>query len=95
MERYLRRQLRSCLLTLTALRDRYGLRPPRGLTAMPQFDIPEHQLNSYDELLGGAPQLASVEDGRAIPAETVETGPVPQEVAGDEIAGHSRWLEHE
>ena len=93
VERYLRRQLRSGLLSLTALRDHYGLRPPRGLTAMPQLDIPEHQLSSYDELLGGAPQPAGAGDGPAIPAETVETGPVPQPVAGGGTAGHSRWLE--
>ena len=55
MERYLRRQLRRGELNLTALRDNYGLRPPRGLAAMPQLDIPEHTLSSYDELLVGTP----------------------------------------
>jgi hypothetical protein len=55
VERYLRRQLRQGDITLSSLRDHYGLRPPRGLTAMPQLDIPEHTLSSYDELLGGAP----------------------------------------
>ena len=68
MERYLRRQLRRGALSLTALRDHYGLRPPRGLTAMPQLDIPEHTLRSYDELLGGAPQPASAGNRSAIPA---------------------------
>jgi hypothetical protein len=37
------------------LRDHYGLRPPRGLSAMPEVQIPEHTLSSYDELLGGIP----------------------------------------
>ena len=55
VERYLRRALRSGQVSLTALRDHYGLRPPRGLLALPQLDIPEHTLSSYDELLGGAP----------------------------------------
>ncbi|MEO1004228.1 MAG: IS21 family transposase, partial [Cyanobacteria bacterium J06638_7] len=49
VERYMRRQLRRGELNLTALRDHYGLRPPRGLAAMPQLDIPEHTLSSYDE----------------------------------------------
>ena len=47
VERYLRRQLRSGALTIGALRDHYGLRPPRGLMAMPQIEIPEHTLSSY------------------------------------------------
>lgn len=93
LERYLRRQLRRGALSLTALRDHYGLRPPRGLTAMPQLDIPEHTLRSYDELLGGAPQPASAGNRSAIPAQTPETGAVPQPVAGGGAAGHSRWLE--
>jgi hypothetical protein len=93
VERYLRRQLRRGELNLTALRDHYGLRPPRGLTAMPQLDIPEHTLSSYDELLGGAPQPSGAGNGSAIPVETVETGAVPQPVAGGGTAGHSRWLE--
>ena len=93
VERYLRRQLRSGLLSLTALRDHYGLRPPRGRSALPQLDIPEHQLSSYDELLGGAPQPAGAGECPAGPVETVETGPVPQPVAGGGTAGHSRWLE--
>jgi hypothetical protein len=93
VERYLRRQLRRGELSLAALRDHYGLRPPRGLAAMPQLDIPEHTLSSYDELLGGAPQPAGAGNGSAIPVETVETGPVPQPVAGGRTAGHSRWLE--
>ena len=93
VERYLRRQLRSGLLSLTALRDHYGLRPPRGRSALPQLDIPEHQLSSYDELLGGAPQPAGAGECPAGPVETVETGPVPQPVAGGGTAGRSRWLE--
>jgi len=93
VERYLRRQLRRGELYLTALRDHYGLRPPRGLAAMPQLDIPEHTLSSYDELLGGTPQPAGAGNGSAIPVETVETAPVPQPVAGGRAAGHSRWLE--
>jgi hypothetical protein len=93
VERYLRRQLRRGELSLTALRDPYGLRPPRGLAGLPQLEIPEHTLSSYDELLGGAPQPTGTGDGSAIPVETVETGPVPQPVAGGRAAGHSRWLE--
>jgi len=40
VERYLRRALRSGELSLSALREHYGLRPPRGLAALPQFQIP-------------------------------------------------------
>lgn len=93
VERYLRRQLRGSELSLSSLRDHYGLRPPRGLAAMPQLDIPEHTLRSYDELLGGAPQPASAGNSPAIPAQAVETGAVPQPVAGSRTAGHCRWLE--
>jgi hypothetical protein len=93
VERYLRRQLRRGELSLTALRDHYGLRPPRGLEAMPQLDIPEHTLSSYDELLGGTPQPAGAGERPAIPVETAETGAVPQPVAGGGAAGHSRRLE--
>ena len=93
VERYLRRQLRSGELTIGALRDHYGLRPPRGLMAMPQLDIPEHTLSSYDELLGGAPQPACAGNRSAIAAQAAETGPVPQPVAGGGAASHSRWLE--
>ena len=93
VERYLRRQLRRGELNLTALRDHYGLRPPRGLAAMPQLDIPEHTLSSYDELLVGTPEQAGTGNGSAIGVETVETAPVPQPVAGGRAAGHSRWLE--
>ena len=35
VERYLRRQFRSGEMTIGALRVRYGLRPPRGLAALP------------------------------------------------------------
>ncbi|MEA5416295.1 IS21 family transposase [Synechococcus sp. BA-132 BA5] len=93
VERYLRRQLRRSELSLTALRDHYGLRPPRGLAALPQLDIPEHTLSSYDELLDLSPQPAGAGSGSAIAVETVETAPVPQPVAGGRAAGHSRWLE--
>ena len=93
VERYLRRQLRGSELSLSSLRDHYGLRPPRGLAAMPQLDIPEHTLRSYDELLGGAPQPASAGNSPAIPAQAAETGAVPQPVAGSRTAGHCRWLE--
>lgn len=93
VERYLRRQLRSGELNLDDLRSHYGLRPPRGLAALPQLDIPEHTLSSYDELLGGAPQPASTGNGPAGSSQTVETGAVPQPVAGGRTAGHSRWLE--
>lgn len=93
VERYLRRQLRRGELNLDDLRSHYGLRPPRGLAALPQLDIPEHTLSSYDELLGGAPQSASTGNGPAGSSQTVETGAVPQPVAGGRTAGHSRWLE--
>jgi len=93
VERYLRRALRRGDLSLTALRDHYGLRPPRGLAALPQLEIPEHQLSSYDELLGGAPEPAGTGECPALTPETVETGAVPQPVAGGRAAGHSRWLE--
>ncbi len=93
VERYLRRQLRRGELCLSSFRDHYGLRPPRGLTAMPQLDIPEHTLRSYDELLGGASQPTGAGNSSAIPAQTAETGAVPQPMAGGRTAGHSRWLE--
>lgn len=93
VERYLQRQLSRGALSLAALRDHYGLRPPRGLTTMPQLQIPEHQLSSYDELLGGAPQPAGTGECPAGAPQTAETGAVPQSVAGRRAAGHSRWLE--
>jgi hypothetical protein len=93
VERYLRRQLRRGELNLSSLRDHYGLRPPRGLMAMPQLDIPEHTLSSYDELLGGAPQPAGAGNRSAIAAQAAETGPVPQPVAGGRTAGSNRWLD--
>lgn len=93
VERYLRRALRSGALSLTALRDHYGLRPPRGLSALPQLQIPEHQLSSYDELLGGAPQPAGTGECPAGAPQTAETSAVPQPVAGGRTAGGSRWLE--
>jgi len=93
VERYLRRALRSGELSLSSLREHYGLRPPRGLAALPQLQIPEHQLSSYDELLGGAPQPAGTGNGPAGPSQAVETGPVPQPVAGSGATGQQRWLE--
>ena len=93
MERYLRRQLRSGELNLDGLRSHYGLRPPRGLAAMPQLDIPEHTLSSYDELLGGTPQPAGTGNGPAGPSQAIETGAVPQPVAGGRAAGRSRRLD--
>ena len=92
VERYLRRQLRRGELNLTALRDHYGLRPPRGMAVMPELQIPEHTLSSYDELLGSAPQPAGAGDGAARPIETTETSPDPQPVAGGRTAGQSRGL---
>jgi hypothetical protein len=92
VERYLRRQLRRGELSLSSLRDHYGLRPPRGLSAMPELQIPEHTLSSYDELLGGTPQPASAGDGTARPVETTEIAPDPQPVAGGRTAGQSRGL---
>ena len=93
VERYLRRALRSGELTLTVLREHYGLRPPRGLSALPQLQIPEHQLSSYDELLGRAPEPAGTGHSPAIPSQAVETGAVPQPVAGSRAAGASRRLD--
>ena len=93
VEAYLRRALRRGALSLTALRDHYGLRPPRGLAALPQLDILEHQLSGYDELLGATPEPAGTGECPAGPVETVETGPVPRPVAGGGGAGQSRWLE--
>jgi hypothetical protein len=93
VERYLRRQLRSGELTLTALREHYSLRPPRGLSALPQLQIPEHTLSSYDELLGGAPQPAGAGNSPALSPQATETGAVPQPVAGSGATGRSRWLE--
>jgi len=92
VERYLRRGLRSGELNLDGLRSHYGLRPPRGLAALPQLQISEHQLSSYDELLGSAPQPAGTGNSPAGPSQAIETGPVPQPVAGSRAAGHSRWL---
>jgi hypothetical protein len=92
VERYLRRQLRRGELNLTTLRDHYGLRPPRGLAAMPELQIPEHTLSSYDELLGSAPQPAGAGDGAARPIETTETSPDSQPVAGGRTAGQFRGL---
>jgi hypothetical protein len=92
VERYLRRQLRNGVLSLSSLRDHYGLRPPRGLMAMPELQIPEHTLSSYDELLGGAPPPAGAGNSPADPSQAVETGAVPQPVAGGRTAGHSRGL---
>jgi hypothetical protein len=93
VERYLRRGLRSGDIGLSALRGHYGLRPPRGLAALPQLQIPEHQLSSYDELLGGAPQPAGTGNGTAGPSQAVETGAVPQPVAGGGAAGRCRRLD--
>jgi len=93
VERYLRRQLRRGELSLSSLRDHYGLRPPRGLAAMPQLDIPEHTLRSYDELLGGTSEQTSTGNSPALAAQAAETGAVPQPMAGSRTAGHNRWLE--
>jgi len=93
VERYLQRQLRSGDLSLDRLREHYSLRPPRALAALPQLDIPEHQLSSYDELLGGTSKPAGTGECPAGPVETAETGPVPQPVAGGGAAGAGRWLE--
>jgi len=93
VERYLRHQLRNRDLSLSALREHYGLRPPRGLAALPQLDIPEHHLSSYDELLGGAPKPRGAGYGPAISPQTTETGSVPQPVAGGRTAGPGRRLE--
>jgi hypothetical protein len=93
VERYLRRQLRGSELSLMALRDHYGLRPPRGLAALPQLQIPEHTLSSYDELLGRTTEPASAGDSSTDTAQAVETGTVPQPVAGGRTAGPSRRLE--
>ena len=93
VERYLRRQLRGGDISLSSLRDHYGLRPPRGLAALPQLDIPEHTLSSYDELLGRATEPASTGHSSTDPAQAVETGAVPQPMAGGRAASPSRRLE--
>jgi len=93
VERYLRRQLSSGDLSLTALREHYSLRPPRGLLALPQLDIPEHHLSSYDELLGRTSQPAGTGECPAIAVETTAAGAVPQPVAGGRTASASRRLE--
>ena len=93
VERYLRRQLRGGELSLSSLRDHYGLRPPRGLAALPQLDIPEHTLSSYDELLGRTTEPASAGHSPANPVETAQAGAVPQPVAGSRAASPSRRLE--
>jgi hypothetical protein len=93
VERYLRRGLRNGELNLNALRDHYGLRPPRGLSALPQLQIPEQQLSSYDELLGGTTEPSGTGECPTGPSQAVETGAVPQPVAGRRAAGPSRRLE--
>jgi hypothetical protein len=93
VERYLRRALRSGDLSLSCLRDHYGLRPPRGLTALPQLDIPEHHLSSYDELLGRTSQPAGTGECPAIAVETAAPGTVPQPVASGRTTGPGRRLE--
>jgi hypothetical protein len=93
VERYLSRQLRGGDLSLTALREHYSLRPPRGLAALPQLEIPEHHLSSYDELLGRTSQPAGTGECPALAVETAATGPVPQPVASSRTAGASRRLE--
>jgi hypothetical protein len=93
VERYLRRALRRGELSLTVLRDHYGLRPPRGLAALPHLAITEHPLSSYDELLGGTPKPAGLGECPTGLVETIETGPVPQPMAGSRTTGHSRRLE--
>ena len=92
VERYLRRQLRNGDLSLSSLRDHYSLRPPRGPMAMPALQIPEHTLSSYDELLGGAPPTADAGNSPADPSQAVETGAVPQPVAGGRTTGERRGL---
>jgi len=93
VERYLRRQLRNGEISPSSLRDHYGLRPPRDLAALPQLDIPEHTLSSYDALLGRTTEPASAGDSPADTAQAVETGAVPQPVAGSRAASPSRRLE--
>ena len=63
------------------------------LAALPQLQIPEHQLSSYDELLGAATEPAGTGECPADPAEAAETGAVPQPVAGSGGAGTSRRLD--
>jgi hypothetical protein len=93
VERYLRRALRSGDLSLSCLRDHYGLRAPRGLTALPQLDIPEHHLSSYDELLGRTSQPAGTGECPSIAVETAAAGAVPQPVASSRTAGPGRRLD--
>jgi len=93
VERYLRRQLRSGDISLSCLRNHYGLRPPRGLTALPQLDIPEHHLSSYDELLGRTSQPAGTGECPALAVETAAAGAVPQPVASGRTTSPGRRLD--
>jgi hypothetical protein len=93
VERYLRRALRSGDLSLSSLRKHYGLRPPRGLAALPQLDIPEHHLSSYDELLGRTSQPAGTGECPAIAVETAAAGAVPQPVASGRTTSPGRRLD--
>ena len=92
VERYLRRKIRRGELNLSALRDHHDLRPPRGLAVLPQLEIPEHTLSSYDELLSGAPSRAGAGGGPPDLAQAVETGAVPQPVAGGRRADSNQRL---
>jgi hypothetical protein len=90
VQRYLERQLRKGELSLDGLRTHYRLRPPTGLAALPQLDIPEHSLTSYHELLGGTSEPAGTGECPASPAQATQAGPVPQPVAGGRTAGQCR-----
>jgi transcriptional regulator with XRE-family HTH domain len=80
--RYLERHIAKGSISLDGLRRRYGLRPPRGGEDLPRIDIPEHSLQSYDQLLDGTPQPGGAGERPAGAAQTIETGPVPGAVAG-------------
>ena len=82
VRRYLERHCAKGDISLDGLRRRYGLRAPRLAERLPTLDIPEHSLSSYDQLLDGTPEPAGNRERPAGAAQTIETGPVPQPVAG-------------
>ena len=82
VRRYLERHCAKGDISLDRLRRRYSLRAPRLEDSLPALDIPEHSLQSYDQLLDGTPEPGGAGERPAGSAQTIETGPVPQPVAG-------------
>ena len=92
VQRYLQRHLGRGDLSLDGLRRRYGLRPPRGERGLPQVDVPEPSLHSYDELLDPAAQSRGAGEQPAGLAQGPQTGPVPPPVAGGRTGGPGSGL---